>query len=69
MESSDGEIFVIANDSMEGHVCIGFTKDVNKQLANLNKKYPAPKDYYVVLTYKTNSSLFSNNIHYDFPNQ
>lgn len=63
MESSDGEIFVIANDSMEGHVCIGFTKDVNKQLANLNKKYPAPKDYYVVLTYKTNSSLFSNNIH------
>lgn len=60
---SDGVIYILTNPSFENYVKIGFAKDVERRLKELNRSECIPFAFRVYATYEVDSNLSDKKIH------
>ncbi len=60
---SEGVIYILTNPSFENYVKIGFAKDVDRRLKELNRSECVPFAFRVYATYEVDSNLSDKKIH------
>lgn len=60
---SEGVIYILKNPSFENYVKIGYAKDIERRLKELNRSECIPFAFRVYATYEVDSSLSDKKIH------